>query len=55
MLIYDDSKPDGTPRKLLNVNRINQLGGKATTSLRDGLEKTVRECELNNIFMKKSP
>ena len=39
-LQFNTSKPDGTPRKLLDVTRINNLGWKATTSLTSGLEKT---------------
>ena len=39
-IVYDASKPDGTPRKLLDVNRIAALGWRARTSLRDGIEKT---------------
>ena len=37
---FDPTKPDGTPRKLLDVSRINQLGWSATTSLREGLVRT---------------
>lgn len=37
---FDPSKPDGTPRKLLDVGKLNGLGWKATTSLDDGLSKT---------------
>lgn len=37
---YDTTKPDGTPRKLLDVSRLRQLGWTATTTLRDGLAKT---------------
>ncbi|MFM1995363.1 MAG: hypothetical protein RLZZ610_880 [Actinomycetota bacterium] len=37
---WDSSKPDGTPRKLLDVSRITNLGWKAETELRDGLEST---------------
>lgn len=37
---YDPSKPDGTPRKLLDVSRLNQLGWKPTTTLEVGLGKT---------------
>ncbi|MCK4795865.1 MAG: GDP-L-fucose synthase [Spirochaetes bacterium] len=37
---YDTSKPDGTPRKLLDVSRINGLGWKAKTSLKKGIELT---------------
>ena len=39
-LQFNTSKPDGTPRKLLDVTRINNLGWKATTSLTSGLGKT---------------
>ena len=34
------SKPDGTPRKLLDVERINALGWKAKIGLREGIEST---------------
>jgi GDP-L-fucose synthase len=36
---FDTSKPDGTPRKLLDIARIAQLGWRPKTSLRDGLAK----------------
>jgi GDP-L-fucose synthase len=34
---FDASKPDGTPRKLLDVSRLSALGWRASTSLRDGI------------------
>jgi GDP-L-fucose synthase len=37
---WDSSKPDGTPRKLLDVSKINELGWKPQTSLRSGIEST---------------
>jgi len=37
---HDLSKPDGTPRKLLDVSKLNQLGWKAKTSLEEGIRKT---------------
>jgi len=37
---YDPTKPDGTPRKLLDVGRIHALGWKAHTSLGEGIGKT---------------
>lgn len=37
---YDSSKPDGTPKKLLDVSRINSLGWKYSTGLKEGIEKT---------------
>ncbi|HOJ64273.1 MAG TPA: GDP-L-fucose synthase [Spirochaetota bacterium] len=39
-ITFDTSKPDGTPRKLLDVSRINKLGWKAKTSLKDGIKLT---------------
>ncbi len=39
-LIQDPTKPDGTPRKLLDVTRINALGWSARTSLREGIAST---------------
>lgn len=36
-LVFDASKPDGTPRKLLNVDRMRALGWQAKTSLQDGI------------------
>ena len=37
---FDTSKPDGTPRKLLNVDRINKLGWRAKTDLKTGIKLT---------------
>lgn len=39
---YDTSKPDGTPRKIMDVSRLHELGWKHKTSLREGLEKTYK-------------
>ncbi len=36
-LVFDSGKPDGTPRKLLDVSRLRALGWRATTGLREGL------------------
>ncbi|HAE79395.1 MAG TPA: GDP-fucose synthetase [Morganella sp. (in: Bacteria)] len=41
-IIFDASKPDGTPRKLLNVDRLKNLGWTADTALKDGLSKTYQ-------------
>lgn len=41
-LLTDPSKPDGTPRKLLDVTRLGALGWKAKTSLSDGLRSTYQ-------------
>ncbi len=39
-LAFDESKPDGTPRKLLDVSRLNALGWKARIPLADGIRST---------------
>ncbi len=39
-VVWDGSKPDGTPRKLLDVSRLGALGWRARTDLREGIEKT---------------
>jgi GDP-L-fucose synthase len=39
-LVFDRSKPDGTPRKLLDVSKIHALGWHATTPLADGIRST---------------
>jgi len=39
-IVHDSSKPDGTPRKLLDVSRINSLGWKHRTELQQGIAKT---------------
>jgi len=39
-IVWDTSKPDGTPRKLMDVSRLTALGWKARISLRDGVAQT---------------
>jgi len=46
-ITHDSTKPDGTPRKLLDVSRINAMGWKYKTELRDGITQTY------DFFMKK--
>ena len=41
--VYDASKPDGTPRKLLDVSRMNALGWQAKTGLREGIARAYRD------------
>lgn len=41
-LVFDASKPDGTPRKLLDVSRLADMGWRATISLEDGLASTYQ-------------
>ena len=49
---HDESKPDGTPRKLVDTSRLDALGWTAHTSLRDGIQQTYdwyREQEALNV------
>ncbi|MCL6557369.1 MAG: GDP-L-fucose synthase [Firmicutes bacterium] len=41
-IVFDPTKPDGMPRKLLDVTRITELGWKPRISLREGIELTYR-------------
>jgi GDP-L-fucose synthase len=41
-IVHDATKPDGTPRKLLDVSRLHALGWHAAIPLRDGIESTYR-------------
>jgi GDP-L-fucose synthase len=50
---WDTSKPNGTPRKLLDVSRIERLGWKSKITLKDGLLKTIKWYEKQNIALKK--
>ena len=44
-LVFDDNKPDGTPRKLLNVDKINAMGWHATIGLEEGIKSTYADFE----------
>lgn len=41
-LVFDATKPDGTPRKLLDVSRLEEAGWKYKVELRDGIEKAYK-------------
>ena len=45
---HDLSKPDGTPRKLMDVNKLHKLGWKASISLEDGIRKVYEDFERDN-------
>ena len=40
-ILWDTSKPDGTPRKLLNIEKINKLGWTCKTTLDEGIKNTI--------------
>lgn len=42
-LIFDTTKPDGTPRKLLDISKLNRLGWKHKVSIEDGLKKAYND------------
>lgn len=48
-LVFDSSKPDGMLRKVLDVSRINSIGWKANTTLRNGIEKTYEWYKKQNL------
>ena len=45
---FDASKPDGTPRKLLDVSRLAGLGWRASTTLRDGIARAYAVAPFNS-------
>ncbi|MEY4628003.1 MAG: hypothetical protein RLZZ595_329 [Bacteroidota bacterium] len=47
-IIYDSTKPDGTPRKLMDVSKLNGLGWKFTIPLEKGLEMVYQEYQTRN-------
>lgn len=48
-LRFDATKPDGTPRKLMDISRLNTLGWKAKISLEDGIHGVVEDIESGRI------
>jgi len=46
-IAWDKSKPDGTPRKLLDTQKINALGWKAQINLHDGIRAVYQGAFLN--------
>ena len=42
-LEFDTSKPDGTPRKLMDTTKISNLGWKPTIKLQEGIRSTIEE------------
>lgn len=41
-IVYDPEKPDGTPRKIMDVGRLEAMGWKAQIALRDGIAQTYK-------------
>jgi GDP-L-fucose synthase len=47
-LVFDASKPDGTPRKLMDVSRLHSFGWKASIPLKDGIQQVYTEAFLKS-------
>ena len=46
-ILWDPSRPDGTPRKLLDVSKLEKLGWKYRTELRDGIRLAYEDFQNN--------
>ena len=49
-IIFDSTKPDGAPRKLIDTSRLSNLGWQYRVDLKEGLEKTYEWCLKKSIF-----
>ena len=47
-IIWDKSKPDGTPKKLLNIQKIQSLGWEPKISLSEGIKDTIKSYKFEN-------
>jgi nucleoside-diphosphate-sugar epimerase len=48
-LVFDTTKPDGTPRKLMNVDKLSKLGWNSRITLKKGIQKTLLEFNEKNL------
>jgi GDP-L-fucose synthase len=48
-IVFDPNKPDGTPRKLLNVDRMREIGWTASTPLSEGIGKTYKDFLIKHV------
>jgi len=48
---FDTTKPDGTPRKLLDISKLKVLGWEASISLEEGIQKVYKELMANKVFV----
>jgi GDP-L-fucose synthase len=47
-IVTDTTKPDGTPRKLMDVSKLNVLGWKASINLEEGIKMVYEEIKNEN-------
>jgi GDP-L-fucose synthase len=50
-LVWDSTKPDGTPRKLMNVGRIHASGWKHEIDLKEGIKQVYKEFTNNELAL----
>ena len=48
-ILWDATKPDGTPKKLLNVSKINHLGWHAKINLDEGIKETIKNFDYEKL------
>ena len=48
-LVFDTKMPDGTPRKILNIDKANEMGWAPKTPIREGLEKTYKAFQFEGV------
>ena len=48
-LVFDNSKPDGPPKKLLNISKLKSLGWSPSISLKEGLERSYKDYVNNHL------
>lgn len=49
-IVWKSSQPDGTPRKLLNIDVLTSMGWQPEIALADGLQETIAWCHQNGVF-----
>jgi len=49
-VVFDKSKPDGTPKKILNIDKISKLGWKPSTPLKEGINRVYQWALENHVF-----
>ena len=47
-IVWDHNKPDGTPRKVLDISRLKKLGWESKIDLKSGLVSTIKSLNINN-------
>ena len=47
-LVFDTTKPDGTPRKLMDIDKIKKIGWNPVINLQEGIKMTIEEFLIKN-------